>query len=144
MKKFLENVRNESLQQKWNYYRVPLYVSTTPLRVLKNVGEVVCTPRVFKAKEAMTGDKLILLYDDQYLAAGPDGIIHLYYSKEHLGDVHDRQLTFNGFAAFVLEADFDEEHKITNQEVLDYCNDFDNSAYNKVINPVVNKVNVKK
>ena len=144
MKEFTERLRKEVLEQKGSFYRVPLYVSKTPLRVLKKVGDVVCTPRIFKAKEAMTGDKLVLLYDNQILKDNGNGVVHLLYSKERLGDLHDRLVTFKGFAAFVCESDFDEEHKIINQEVLDYCNDFEHSAYNTVINPEKAREKVKK
>ena len=144
MKKFLENLRKETLEQKWGYYRVPLYVSTNQLKVLKKVGDVVCTPRINRAKEAMTGDKLTLLYDNQILRDSGNKVIHLWYNKERLCDFHDKLIELNGFAAFVCESDFDEEHKIINQEVLDYCNDFENSAYNNVINPEKAKEKVKK
>ncbi len=139
MKKFLDDLKKETLEQKWNYYRVPLYVSTTSLRVLRKVGDVVCTPKISRAKEAMTGDKLVMLFEDHFLSSGNDDVIHLFYSNERMGGLHDRQVESNGFAAFVVEKDFDEKHKITNQEMVDYCSEFENSAYNRILSTYAKK-----
>ncbi len=116
---------------KKNFYKVPLYKSSTNIMSLKRAGEIVCYVGTFGVREVVTDKKIAML-----------NILEInkrttseYVSKRSriLKYFHSKALNEEGVKLYIKEEDLNKAKPISEEEFNEYFDNFNDLEFNQIL-----------
>lgn len=116
---------------KKNFYKVPLYKSSTNIMSLKRAGEIVCYSGRFGVREVVTDKKIAILNILEINKKTTSD----YVSKRSriLKYLHSKALNEEGVKLYIKEEDLNKAKPISEEEFNEYFDNFNDLEINQIL-----------